>query len=153
MAVQVYRKPEDIESVALGYCYPIVHKQPTIERKARKQAKKGEKTAIILNEEVRRWTEELKITVVGNKQTQSFVELIQRYVKKVELVDTYEKGENYTFQQIEAADYAFILTDSVPHSVMDFLKASNFSEEKIQLFYLPNKAAGVVRLNSLYWNR
>lgn len=156
MAVQVFRKKNTPGSVTLGYCYPVMERIRT-ENKSLKKTKAAPSSAsedfLITNQDVKAWAEEITITVVGGKRTQRFCDELSKYVKKVERIDTYEKGENRTFELIQASSYTFVLTDSVPHSVTDFVKGYDPTGEKVQSFYLPSKYDGVIRLHYLYWNR
>lgn len=93
MAVQVFRKLDEPDVVSLGYCYPIVEKETTNERKLRKKTpiKEIQSKEIFSNEEVKKWSEGLSLTVVGNKRVKNFVYQLSKYVKKVEQIDAYEK--------------------------------------------------------------
>lgn len=155
MAIQVFRKLDEPDVVSIGYCYPIVEKETTEERKLKKKTatKKNHPQDIFANEEVKKWVAGLSLTVVGNKRVKPFVALLSKYVKKVEQIDAYEKGEDYVFNHLRSSDYAFVLLDSVPHTVTTFVKSYDPLGQKIQIFNLPNEEDGLIRLNYLYWNQ
>lgn len=103
------------------------------------------------NPEVRQWLSKLVITVIGNRYLDSFIQSIQRVVKKVEVIDAYESSQQQVDSAIKHSDYTFIDTGSVPHSVMDALKRLDDELGEIQLFYQPKDNDGVARLCYLYW--
>lgn len=103
------------------------------------------------NPEVSQWLSELVITVIGNRYLDSFIQAIQRVVKKVEVIDAYEASQQQVNSAIKHSDYTFIDTGSVPHSVMDALKRLDDELGEIQLFYQPKDNDGVARLRYLYW--
>lgn len=149
MVIQVSPILEEELSAFLIYCYPLIQNYQSTDFKVKEQKKKQkkERDIWITNEEVLRWAKTIHITVVGSKRTKNFVDELSRYVDSVTVVNTYEDGEKITFERIKASDYSFVLTDSVPHSVMDFLKQYDPELKKTQTFYLPAKEDGAVRLN------
>ncbi|MDW3022628.1 hypothetical protein [Ligilactobacillus salivarius] len=113
------------------------------------------KTITLTNKDVLEWAKTKVITVVGNKNTKSFVEVLSKYVKKVRYYDAYETNPHQVYEAMEASDYVFLLIDSIPHSVVFYTKNSaelNPDKSKVQTFKNPTKYDGVARLNYLYQN-
>lgn len=65
--------------------------------KAVKKATSVERSARLItvenNPAVRQWLSKLVITVIGNRYLDSFIQSIQRVVKKVEVIDAYESSQ------------------------------------------------------------
>lgn len=156
MAIQVFRKLENPDSVSLGYCYPIVEKTNSSKKNQKEKTELRAGKEInhpFANEKVQKWAAEISILVVGNKHVKAFVNQLAKYVKSIEYIDAYEKGEKYTFERIRSVDYSFIMLDSVPHTISTFIKTFDPLEKKIQIFKLANEEDGLIRLNYLYWNQ
>lgn len=153
IAVQVRYCEDSPESVTLVYCYPIVE-VTNIKKSQNKKTKKTElkdSLSFFSNEEVLYWAKDIKLVVIGNKSIKGFCEQLGQYVKKLETIDTYEKGEKYTYNSIRAADYIFVDLDSVPHSVSNFISRYDPQGEKVNYFHSPKRNDGLVRLNYLFW--
>ncbi|WP_165006141.1 MULTISPECIES: hypothetical protein [unclassified Enterococcus] len=154
MAVQVYRKSAN-DPAYLNYCYPIVERlDHSHHKRSRKKtaADKEPRTDKLTNEKAKQWAERLKVTVIGNRQVKDFSDELKRYVRKIDLIDAYERGEKALFGTIRASDYLFVCIDSVPHAVTDFIKNDEELVRKTHFFHHPAKSDGVARLNYIYWS-
>ena len=77
---------------------------------------------------------------------------LKPYVE-VKLMDGYEDHPRQIFIAMKAADYVFILIDSVPHAITDYTKTQSDlapGGRKVQIFRNPQPDAGLARLNYLY---
>ena len=101
------------------------------------------------------WLAQQKVLVVGNKRAQAFADELKPYVE-VKLMDGYEDQPRAIFTAMQAADFVFILIDSVPHAITDYTKTQPSlapTSRKVQIFRNPRREAGVIRLSYLYATR
>lgn len=146
----------DNETAILQYCFPAVdtiQSRKLSTNKKQKHYKNEDDSLLVTNPYALDWAKKQKIVIIGNKNTDRFASVLMKYVDQVAVIDAYEEGPDYVSNEILTSDYAFVLTDSVPHSVMDRIKNENFANLKIQYFYLPSKNDGAVRLNYIFWNQ
>lgn len=147
----------------------VDHLYPTISVKQNehKNLKKKEKNCLnstnyvknqheikITNDQELMWLKKLNVVLVGNKYSSGFVSEIKKYCH-LKIFDAYEDGEQQIFRAMHTADYVFVLIGSVPHSITVYTKSTKDLGEnsnKVQIFDVPAKYDGVIRLHYLYVN-
>lgn len=140
--------------------YPVINHVRLHEAKLKtpKKVKSQTQTTIaderlsIVDQAKLNWLAAQRILVVGNKRAQAFVDTLKPYVE-VKLMDGYEDHPRQIFIAMKAADYVFILIDSVPHAITDYTKTQSDlapGGRKVQIFRNPQPDAGLARLNYLY---
>ena len=92
---------------------------------------------------------------MGNKYSDGFLREIKRYCD-VQTFDAYTEGEKRIFNAMQGADYVFLLIGSIPHAITDYTKEISDlkpGNDKVQIFDIPAKYDGVIRLHYLYANK
>lgn len=157
MVAKIERLEDDTALLLEIYPERVRRRKPKNKKVAKKRApvatiEKGNHLAVSENNPaVSQWLSELVITIIGNRYLDSFIQAIKRVVKKVKVIDAYEKSPQQVNTAIKHSDYIFIDIGSVPHSVTNSSKQLEDELGQIQLFYQPKDNDGVARLRYLYW--
>lgn len=101
------------------------------------------------------WLKDKKVLVVGNKFSSGFIDELKKYCQ-LKVMDGYEDGLHHIYNTMDTSDYVFLLIGSVPHNITEHTENTEGLQKdspKVQIFDVPAKYDGVVRLHYLYVNR
>ncbi|TSO25477.1 hypothetical protein [Lactobacillus sp. LL6] len=146
----------------VDHLYPTISIESNISRiskfqknhKSKINQRQNEHKITITNQAEINWLKNLNVVLVGNKYSAGFVNEMKKYCN-LKIFDAYEDGEQQIFKAMHSADYVFLLIGSVPHSITVYSKATedlNEYSNKMQIFDIPAKYDGVIRLHYLYAN-
>lgn len=151
------RKNDDDWGVEKIYYLPNKIAKPVMHKHKEKKAVKhvhNSREIVISNFDELAWAMQKKVLVIGNKFSSGFIDELKKYCK-VQVMDAYEDGLQQIFSTMHTSDYVFLLVGSVPHAVTEYTKNTsdlNKDSQKVQIFDIPAKYDGVIRLHYLFVN-
>ncbi|MDR0922447.1 MAG: hypothetical protein LBM95_08695 [Lactobacillales bacterium] len=92
---------------------------------------------------------QLEVLVVNAKHGERYLEALQPLVKKVVLMDPYERNEKQIFTAMNSYDIVFVGTEGVPHSITDYISQKKKDDIRVQLMYCPSRSDILARVNWL----
>lgn len=142
-------------SISISSTNPSGNKLTSKENKSKINHVENKHKITITNEQEIACLKDLNVVLVGNKYSSGFVNQLKKYCH-LTVFDGYEDGEQQIFRAMHSADYVFILIGSVPHSITVYAKGNTDLDEnsdKVQIFDVPAKYDGVIRLHYLWENQ